>query len=257
MLAETYGEGYTIYLNGRRNQKSLGSCAMDGNRFPKLPYRIYQNALWVPYSQRPGVTLQSHWNLSGKQDVDAWSNCPKVELLINGVSQGTVTPHPATRRCTWPGIEWEPGVVRAIGRDEQGRELCSDQIHSSGQPHHLEVTIEPQGSKPDGEHFVLRANASDALIATVRVVDRDGNWCPQASPLLHFTVEGEGVYKGSYNFYVTEGQPLTHHAPGDPELQAEGGLMRVAVRTTFTPGPITVRVTSPGLLPGQATTHSR
>ena len=33
--------------------------------------------------------------------------------------------------------------------------------------------------------------------------------------------------------------------------------MRVAVRTTFTPGPITVRVTSPGLLPGQATTHSR
>lgn len=51
MLAETYGEGYTIYLNGKRNQKSLGSCAMDGNRFPKLKYRIYQNALWVPYSQ--------------------------------------------------------------------------------------------------------------------------------------------------------------------------------------------------------------
>ena len=257
MLAETYGEGYTIYLNGRRNQKSLGSCAMDGNRFAKLPYRIYQNALWVPYSQRPGVTLQSHWNLSGKQDVDAWSNCPQVELLINGVSHGIVTPDPATRRCTWPGIEWEPGEVRAIGRDEQGREVCSDQIHSSGDPHHLEVTIEPQGSKPDGEHFVLRANASDALIATVRVVDRDGNWCPLANPLLHFTVEGEGVYKGSYNFYVTEGQPLTYHAPGDPELRAEGGLMRVAVRTTFTPGPITVRVTSPGLLPGHATTHSR
>ena len=49
-------------------------------------------------------------------------------------------------------------------------------------------------------------------------------------------------YEYSYNFYVTEGKPLSYHAPGDPELQAEGGLMRVAVRTTFTPGPITVRV---------------
>ena len=35
----------SIYLNGKRNQKSLGSCAMDGNRFPKLKYRIYQNVL--------------------------------------------------------------------------------------------------------------------------------------------------------------------------------------------------------------------
>ncbi len=257
MLAETYGEGYTIYLNGRRNQKSLGSCAMDGNRFAKLPYRIYQHALWVPFDQRPGVTLQSHWNLSGVQDVDAWSNCPQVELMVDGVSHGTVTPDPATRRCTWPGIQWKPGTVRAIGRDEQGHEVCSDEIVTAGEPQRLEVTIEPQGSKPDGTPFVLRANASDAFIATVRVVDRDGHWCPLANPLLHFSVEGEGVYKGSYNFYVAEGQPLSYHAPGDPELQAEGGLMRVAVRTTFTPGAITVRVTSPGLLPGQATTHSQ
>ncbi|MBQ9217209.1 MAG: DUF4982 domain-containing protein [Muribaculaceae bacterium] len=256
MLAETYGEGYTIYLNGRRNQKSLGSCAMDGNRFAKLPYRIYQNALWVPFDRRPGVTLQSHWNLSGVQDVDAWSNCPQVELLVDGMSQGIVTPDPATRRCTWPGITWRPGTLRAIGRDLQGREVCSHEVRTAGAPHHLEVTIEPQGAKPDGEPFVLRANASDAFIATVRVVDSQGNWCPMATPLLHFDVEGQGVYKGSYNFYVTEGQPLGYHAPGDHELQAEGGLMRVAVRTTFTPGPITVRVTSAGLQPGQATVSS-
>lgn len=257
MLAETYGEGYTIYLNGRRNQKSLGSCAMDANRFPKLIYRIYQNALWVPFAKQPGVTLQSHWNLSGVQDVDAWSNCPQVELLVGGVSHGIAVPDPATRRCTWPGISWVPGTVRAIGRDAQGREVCSDEIRTAGEPHHLEVTIEPQGSKPNGQQFVLRANASDAFIATVKVVDRDGNWCPHAQPMLHFAVEGEGVYKGSYNFYVTEGEPLSYHAPGDTELQAEGGLMRVAVRTTFTPGDITVRVTAPGLLPGSATTRSR
>lgn len=257
MLGESYGEGYTIYLNGRRNQKSLGSCAMDGNRFPKLIYRIYENALWVPYERRPGVTLQSHWNYDGMQEVSAWSNCPQVELLVDGASKGAVTPHPDTRECVWRDILWTPGTVVAIGRDAQGREVCRDEIVSSGEPHHLEVSIEPQGCQADGTPFVLHANASDAFVATVRVVDKDGHWCPDAAPLLHFEVEGEGVYKGSYNFYVTEGQPLSYHAPGDPELRAEGGMMRVAVRTTFTPGPITVRVTSPGLLPAQATTMSK
>ncbi len=261
MLGETYGEGYTIYLNGRRNQKSLGSCAMDGNRFEKLIYRIYENALWVSYERRPGVTLQSVWlneDLETKaQEISAWSNCPQVELLVNGISHGTVTPHPDTRECIWSHIPWTPGNVIAIGRDTQGRELCHDEIVSSGEPHHLEVSIEPQGSKADGTPFVLRANASDALVATVRVVDKDGHWCPQANPLLHFEVEGEGVYKGSYNFYVTEGQPLSYHAPGDHELRAEGGLMRVAVRTTFTPGDITIRVSSPGLISSQATTTSQ
>ncbi len=256
MLAETYGEGYTIYLNGRRNQKSLGSCAMDANRFPKLIYRIYERALWVPYSVRPGVALQSHWNLNGVQQVDAWSNCPAVELWLNGRSLGTATPHPATRRCSWPGIEWQPGELKAVGLDEHGRPVCADAVHTAGAPHHIQVSIEPQPADAQGRQFALRANGSDALIVTATVVDEQGRWCPMADNVLHFDVSGHGTYKGSYNFYVAEGQPLSYHAPGDHELQAEGGLMRVAVRTTFTPGPITVAVTSPGLVGGQATTSS-
>ena len=256
MLAETYGEGYTIYLNGRRNQKSLGSCAMDGGRFPKLIYRIYERALWVPFAKRPGVALQSHWNLSGTQQVDAWSNCPAVELLLNGTSLGIATPDPATRQCSWPGVEWQPGELKAVGLDQQGRPVCHDVVHSAGKPHHIVVTIEPLGCDASDKPFALRANASDAFIATATIVDEQGHWCPGATPLLHFDVTGEGVYKGNYNFYVTEGEPLSYHAPGDHELAAEGGLMRVAVRTTFTPGNITVKVTAPGLIAGQATTTS-
>lgn len=257
MLAETYGEGYTIYLNGMRNQKSLGSCAMDGNRFPKLLYRIFEKAVWVPFDERPGVALQSHWNFRGLQDVDAWSNCPYVELFVNGVSRGIVEPEARTRRCTWKGILWEPGTVKAVGLDERKRPVCEDEIASAGEPYALEVEIEEPAAKPDGERFELKANASDAFIATVRVVDKEGRWCPFADNQLRFEVEGEGVYKGSYNFYVTEGKPLEYHAPGDTELQAEGGLMRVAVRTTFKPGKITVKVSSDGLRSGEASVRSK
>lgn len=257
MLAETYGEGYTIYLNGKRNQKSLGSCVMDGNRFPKLVYRIYEKALWVPYSKRPGVALQSHWNYSGIQDIDAWSNCPYVELFINGKSKGIVQPEEQTRRCTWQDIPWEAGTVEAIGLDESKRPVCSDKIASSGEPYAIEVTIEEPTPKPNGEKFELKANGSDAFIATAKIVDKDGNWCPFADNILKFEVEGEGSYKGSYNFYVTEGKPLDYHVPGDPELQAEGGLMRVAVRTTFKPGKIKVKASADGLLSGEASTKSK
>ncbi|MBQ0114284.1 MAG: DUF4982 domain-containing protein [Bacteroidales bacterium] len=256
MLAETYGEGYTIYLNGMRNQKSLGSCAMDGNRFPKLTYRIYRDALWVPFSTRPGVTLQSHWNLSGIQDVDAWSNCPQVELYINNVSQGTIKPDSLTRRCTWKGITWQPGTVRAVGRDNNGNEVCSDFIETAGAPHHIELTVDTPSAKPDGSRFTLCANGSDAFTVKARIVDQQGRWCPLADNILTFEVEGEGVYKGSYNFYVTPDKGLSYHAPGDHELQAEGGLMRAAVRTTFKPGKITVRVSSPGLIGGECSTYS-
>ena len=257
MLSETYGEGYTIYLNGMRNQKSLGSCAMDGNRFPKLPYRVYANALWVPFDTRPGVALQSHWNYGGTQDIDAWSNCPQVELFIDSVSQGKVTPHPYTRQCTWPAIEWRPAVVKAVGLDNEGNAVCEESIATAGEPHHIELSVDRWTDKPDGSSFTLAANGSDAFTVTARIVDEQGRWCPRAQNMLHFEVEGEGVYKGSYNFYITPGKGLSYHAPGDHELQAEGGLMRIAVRTTFKPGTITVRATSPDLLSGECSTVSQ
>ncbi|MGE5529196.1 MAG: glycoside hydrolase family 2 protein [Patescibacteria group bacterium] len=252
MLAESQGEGYTIHLNGMRDQRSLGSCAMDGNRLPKLLYHIFARALWVPFSLCPGVALQSHWNLDGRQDVDAWSNCPAVELVLNGRSLGAAVPDARTRRCTWPNVAWEPGKLAAIGLDAAGNPVCRDERVTAGPPYRLRVEFEPAPSGPGGIPFPLRANGSDAAIATVTVVDAAGTWCPHADHAIRFGVAGPGVYRGSYNFYATPGRGLHYHSPGDPELLAEGGLMRVAVRTTFTPGTIAIRAEADGLLPGEA-----
>lgn len=46
------------------------------------------------------------------------------------------------------------------------------------------------------------------------------------------------------------------HAPGDPELNFEGGLQKIALRSTFTPGTVTVTATAPGLTSGSATLTS-
>ena len=247
MLAETQGEGYTIYLNGKSKQKSLGSSAMDGNRIPKLKYQVFKNALWVDYATKPGVALQSSWNLSGVQTVDAWSNCPKVELFLNGVSLGVKIPDLLTKHCTWENVTWQSGTLRAVGLSASNKPVCSDTRKTAGAPHHIELSVEQPLVKPDGTNFGLMANGSDAALITAKIVDKDSNWCPDANNIITFDVQGEGVYKGSYNFYVTDNKPFGYHAPGDKELQAEGGLMKVAVRSTFNSGKVTVTAQSLGL----------
>lgn len=202
------------------------------------------------------MALQSHWNYDGVQDVDAWSNCPQVELRLNGRSLGTVTPEGGTHRCTWKDITWEPGTLEAIGLDAEGKEVCRESVRSAGEPYAIKVERYTAQSLPDGSDFPLLANGSDAFVITATVVDRDGNWCPRADNTLTFAIDGEASYKGSYNFYVAPDKELGYHSPGDPELQAEGGLMRVVARTTFTPGDIKVTVTSPGLQPGSCTVKS-
>lgn len=251
MLTETQGEGYTIYLNGKDHQKSLGSSAMDANRFPKLKYSVYENALWVPYEIKPGVTLQSHWNLNGVQDIDAWSNCPYVEMFLNGKSYGVRKPDLKTKNCKWDNIVWKAGEVRVTGMDENKNVLCEDVIRSAEIPYAIKLSIESPLTTPSGYTFSRNANGTDVIIVTARIVDEKGIWCPLYNENITFEVEGAGIYKGSSDFYVTGGKDIRYHAPGDKELQVEGGLVRVAVRSTFNPGKITIKATSGNLRQGE------
>lgn len=247
MLVETWGEGYTKYLNGMRNQKSLGSSAMDGNRVPKLKYNIWKNAVWTPYEVRPGVTLQSHWNFNPgtTQTVDAWSNCASVELFVNGVSKGVKTPN-SNKNCTWYEVAFEAGSLKVVGLDKDGVVVCEDKRITAGEPDHIELSV-IETSNLDGSKYDIKANGSDAAIIEAKIVDKDGNWCPFADQNLNFSVSGPATYRGSYNFYVVDDQGKNYHAPGDHELQAEGGLMRITVRSGFVAGEVTVAVTADGL----------
>jgi hypothetical protein len=243
--------------------RSFGCSMMDWNRIPKMMYKIYQ-ACWTNYSTKPVVNLAHHWNRSGNITVNAFSNCPKVRLLINGADQGTRTPYPDTgatallpRQCQW-NVTWAPGTLRAEGLDENGKVVCFDEIKTAGAPHHLQLTVEPPLVKPlDGDTFRITANGSDAAFILATVVDADGNWVPTANNDVSFSVAGPGDYRGGADNNTSAGGAY-HHAPGDPELTAEGGMCKVAVRSTFTTGTVTVTATSPGLSQGTAsfTVHS-
>jgi hypothetical protein len=270
-LAETPGEAGD-FLEGptATGVRSFGSSMMDANRIPKLLYYAYQ-AAWTPYATKPVVALAHHWNRTGAVTVNAFSNCPQVRLSINGAPQGDKTPNPigtATTvasdlteastvlplEATW-NVTWAAGTLRADCLDASGQVVAGafDQRVTAGAADHVVLSVEPPLKRPDGTSFEIQANGTDAAFVLATIVDAQGNWVPTASNPVTFAVSGPGTYRGGSDQLVTIGQPLTYHSPGDPELQAEGGMCKAAVKAQFTPGTVTVTASSPGLKSGTAT----
>jgi beta-galactosidase len=245
--------------------RSFGCSLTDFNRIPKMLYYIY-GAAWTPFSIKPRVSIAHHWNRSGTVRVNVFSNCPSVKLQLNGTTIGQKTPNPwntttnnndqtATDlpcQCYWD-VAWQAGTLRAEGLDASGNVVCFDEKKTAGAPDHLVLTVDPHIAKPDGETFKFRPNGTDAALILATVVDANGVWCPTATGLINWTVSGPGNYRGGCDQFVDATKPKSWHAPGDHELSIEGGMCKVAVRSTFTPGIVTVAASSSGLKNGSTT----
>ncbi|ADO69563.1 discoidin domain-containing protein [Stigmatella aurantiaca] len=256
--------------------RSIGSSSVDMNRFPKLLYYAYQ-AAWTPFSLKPVVRLGHHWNRSGQVTVNAFSNCPSVRLRINGGDQGTKTPNPwnsdsssnltqSTRllpfQASWD-VTFAAGTLLAECLDQFGNVVATDKKVTAGAAAKVVLKAVPALVRPDGTAFAVTANGSDAAFVVAEVQDANGNVVPTAANLLTFSVSGPATYLGGTQQYVANGSnaystsggrsAVNYHAPGDPELQAEGGLSKIALLSQFTSGTVTVTATSPGLAAGSAT----
>jgi beta-galactosidase len=302
-FADTPGEISTwSEFNGNDNLgnyvRSLGYSMVDQNRFPRLLYYIYQ-ANWTPFSINPVVALAHHWNRAYEYTAgtpiqeNAFSNCPAVRLLINGVNKDPLTgailadqtPNPwniqsggdLTQNTTvMPGqvhwmVNWAPGTVTAACVDSNGNLVpnVTDSRTTAGAENKIVLKVVPELQKPDGTSFQWTSNGSDAAFVTAEVQDAQGNLVPTAADNVTFTVSGPATYMGGTeqvvadpvvtnyfedafseaNSNVINGLPYAFfHSPGDPELNFEGGLTKVALRSTFTPGVVTVTATTPGLV---------
>ncbi|QRN55656.1 discoidin domain-containing protein [Dyella caseinilytica] len=286
--------------------RSLGYSSTDANRFPRLLYYIYQ-ANWIPYTVQPVVHLAHHWNRAYEYTAgtpiqeNAFSNCPGVRLLINGVPSDPVTgtplqdqtPNPwnvdsstnlAQNTTVMPGqvhwmVNWAPGTVTAECLDANGNPVqgVSDTRTTAGAESKIVLSVVPDVTRPDGTSFQWTANGSDAAFVVAEVEDADGNLVPTAADNVTFSVSGPATYMGgtqqlvadpswtSYyqdafsqaNSNVIAGVPYAFfHSPGDPELNFEGGLQKIALRSTFTPGTVTVTASAPGLQSSSVTLTS-
>lgn len=207
--------------------------AMDITGAPKPVYYYWQ----TEWHEKPAVYLFPEWDLpaseAGKEVlVRAFSNCDRVELLLNGKSLGTQD-MPPNLYLDWH-IPYAPGTLTAVAY-KQGHEVARYSDQTPGAPAALRLTVEVPR---------LTANGEDVAPIRVAVVDANGNVVSRANNLIHFSVTGEGTLAG-----VANGNPTSHEPDFADQREAFHGLAMVLVKTNGKPGSITVEAKADGLRP--------
>ena len=218
---------------GELNYRTSGE--VDAMRIPKQNY--YANKImwdgWVDIAEN-GIHIIGHWNYKKGvvKNIYVISNSEKVKLFVNGKSMGDGL---QSNRFlyTFKNVAWAPGTIVAKGFDKKGKETCKTSITTSGEPAGIRLT---EVKRPQQ----LLANGHDVTLLEFEVVDAKGNRCPTALNMVDFTLEGPGEWRGGIaqgpeNYILSKSIPV------------EGGVNRVLVRSTTTPGKITVKAASKGL----------
>ena len=81
------------------------------------------------------------------------------------------------------------------------------------------------------------------------MVDADGNRCPLDEGRVDFAMTGPGVWRGGVNVGIPK-------STNNMYLNTECGINRVFIRSTLTPGKITLKATRPDLPPASIDVES-
>ena len=199
-----------------------------------------------------------------------WPDCPKTvttnypsaEVFINGKSQGkrtkdlTVTAENSADsasiadfkrqkryRLMWMDTKYEPGTVKVVAYNDKGEAVAEKEIHTAGKPDHIELVTDRNEIKADGK---------DLSFVTVRVVDKEGNLCPDAQHLIKYSVKGAGTYRAGAN-----GDPTSLELFHVPQMKVFNGMMTAVVQSTDKPGEIILTATGKGLKSGRLVLMSK
>jgi len=252
----------TPYYTDWPNHSSLFGI-IDLASLPKDRYYLYRSH-WNPTKET--LHILPHWNWKGREGevtpVFVYTNYPSAELFINGKSQGKRTKDTSVTvenskdsismkelkrqkryRLMWMDTKYEPGTVKVVAYDNDGKAVAEKEIHTAGAPDHIELTA---------DRSELTANGKDLSYITVKVVDKDGNLCPDVNQLVKFKVKGAGTYRAGAN-----GDPISLDLFHLPQMTLFNGMLTAIVQTTEKPGKIILEASSKGLKNGTIILESK
>ena len=245
------GEPTPYYSDWPSHSSLFGILDLAG--LPKDRYYLYRSH-WNPEAET--LHILPHWNWEGREGevtpIFVYTNYPSAELFINGKSQGkrtkdlSVTVHNSgdslstaqfkrqqRYRLMWLDTRYEPGTVKVVAYDEQGNAVAEKEMKTAGKPYRIELIA---------DRSTLAADGRDLSFVTVKVVDKEGNLCPNASNQITFKVNGKGYYRAGAN-----GDPTSLESFQEPRMKVFSGMMTAIVASTEEPGKITLTATAKGL----------
>ena len=208
---------------------------------PKDRYYLYRS-LWNRNEET--LHILPHWNWEGhegeKVPVFVYTNYSSAELFVNGKSYGKQTKNNQTvenrYRLMWHDVVYEPGEVKVIAYDRNGKATAEKVIRTAGKPHRIELST---------PHHTLNADGKDLAYVTLRIVDKDGNLCPTDGRLVNFNVKGAGRYRASAN-----GNPTCLDLFHLPRMHAFNGMLTVILQASKEAGTMELKASTKGLKSG-------
>jgi beta-galactosidase len=185
-----------------------------------------------------------HWNWpqSSTVTVTCYSNCPEIQLTLNGRPVGTKRLTDAVEGVLSWTVPYEPGALKAVGLKD-GKPVCEFTLQTAGPASRVELL-------PDTAQLV--ADGKDICHVEYRIVDANGVRVPDAAQTVTFEVTGPAEIIG-----IGNGDLSNSEDPRGRAHQAYRGRGLAILQSKTAPGDITVKATAPNLTPAMVTLTSR
>ena len=255
------GEPTPYYTNWPSHSSLFGIVDLAG--IPKDRFYLYRSH-WNKEAET--LHILPHWNWKGREGevtpVFVYTNYPSAELFINGVSQGKRTKDLSIKRdgsdtemakknfdrqkryrLMWMDTKYQPGTVKVVAYDANGKAVAEKVMKTAGEPY--KIVLEADRSS-------IAADGKDISFVNVKIVDKDGNFCPTDEREISFKVKGAGVFKA-----VANGNPSSLESFQTPKMKLFSGQLTALVQSAEKGGTITLEATAKGVKAGKISIEVR
>jgi beta-galactosidase len=216
--------------------KSSYFGAIDTANFPKDIFYFYQSK-W----NASGPTMVhivpmnwTNWTAGQSVQVFVYTNADSVDLLLNGTSRGSKTMTASTGKLQW-SVPFATGTLEARAT-KGGTVVATDRVQTAGAAAKLMLKADRASIAADGR---------DLSFVEVDIVDAQGVIVPQANNSISFTISGPGTLVG-----LDAGDATNHDSYKGTSHAAFSGKLMAIVKSTTTPGTVTLNATSGSLAGG-------
>lgn len=190
-----------------------------------------------------------HWTWPGREGqvtpVFVYTSWPEAEVFINGVSQGRRKKDAASLcdryRLRWMNTVYQPGEVKVVAYDQAGNPVQDAVVKTAGKPARLVVEADRTSLAKLSDQ-----DTPDLAYVTVKIVDKDGNLCPDAANEIRFAASGATKFA-----CVANGDSTCLESFVEPHMHAFHGQLVGTVMATATAGEGELAVVATGLPPAR------
>jgi len=180
-----------------------------------------------------GATESWNWPSNATVSVRCYTTCPEVVLMLNDKPVGTNRLADAVQGALVWQVPFEPGTLKAVGRETDGTALCEFTLKTAGPARRIALL-------PDVKE--LHADGKDVCQVEFQIVDAEGVRVPDATPEVTFAVDGPAELLG-----IENGDLNSPNNGKGPSRAAARGRGLAFIQSKVVAGTIKVTATSPGL----------